>query len=66
MANIKKALVLKKYTNPAIKVLVCHYKHLDIFLQKKANKLVEHQLYNYKIVLKEGKQPRFGPLYRMS
>jgi len=52
MANIKKALVLKKHTNPTIKVLVYHYKNLDIFLQKEANKLVEYQLYNYKIVLK--------------
>jgi hypothetical protein len=32
MANIKKALVLKKHTNPAIKVLVDYYKHLGIFL----------------------------------
>ena len=55
MVDIKKALVLKKHTNPAIKVLVCHYKYLNIFLQKKANKLAEHRLYNYKIVLEEGK-----------
>ena len=32
MADIKKALVLKKHTNPAIKVLVEYYKYLDIFL----------------------------------
>jgi len=32
MADIKKALALKKYTNLAIKVLVCHYKHLEVFL----------------------------------
>jgi hypothetical protein len=32
IANIKKALVLKKYTNPAMKVLVEYYKYLDIFL----------------------------------
>jgi hypothetical protein len=32
VADIKKALVLKKYTNPAIKVLVEYYKYLDIFL----------------------------------
>jgi hypothetical protein len=32
IADIKKALVLKKYTNPAIKVLVYYYKYLDIFL----------------------------------
>ena len=66
IANIKKALVLKKHTNPAIKVLVCHYKHLNIFSWKKTDKLVEHRLYNYKIVLKEGKQPKFGPLYKIS
>ena len=66
MANIKKALVLKKYTNPTIKVLVCHYKHLNIFSQKEADKLVEYWLYNYKIVLEEEKQFRFRPLYRMS
>ena len=55
IADIKKALVLKKYTNFTIKVLVYHYKSLNIFLQKKADKLVEHQLYNHKIILKEGK-----------
>ena len=65
MADIKKALVLKKYTDPTTKVLVYYYKHLDIFLWKKANKLVEYQLYNHKIILKEGKQPGFGPLYKM-
>ena len=31
IADIKKALILKKYTDPAIKVLVYYYKHLDIF-----------------------------------
>ena len=66
MANIKKALVLKKHTNPAIKVLVCYYKYLNIFSRKKANKLVEYQLYNHKIVFKEEKQPGFRPLYKIS
>ena len=32
IADIKKALVPKKHTNPAIKVLVEYYKYLDIFL----------------------------------
>jgi hypothetical protein len=32
IADIKKALVLKKHTDPAIKVLVEYYKYLDIFL----------------------------------
>ena len=32
MADIKKALVLKKHINPAIKVLVEYYNYLDVFL----------------------------------
>ena len=42
MADIKKVLILKKHTDPAIKVLVYYYKYLNIFSQKEANKLVEH------------------------
>ena len=66
MANIKKALALKKHTDPAIKVPIEYYNYLDIFLQKEANKLLERRLYNHKIIVKEGKHPGFGPLYRMS
>ena len=55
IADIKKALVLKKYTNPAIKVLVEYYKYLEVFLRKEANKLVEYRPYDYKIILEEGK-----------
>ena len=32
MANIKEVLVLKKYTNPAIKALIEYYKYLKLFL----------------------------------
>jgi len=32
MADIKKALTLKKHTNPTTKVPVYHYKHLEVFL----------------------------------
>jgi len=42
MADIKKALALKKHTNPATKVLVCHYNNLEVFSWKEANKLAEH------------------------
>ena len=42
IANIKKALVLKKYTDSAIKVLVYYYKYLNTFLEKEVNKLVEY------------------------
>ena len=66
MANINKALVLKKYINFAIKVLLEYYKHLIVFLQKKVNKLAERRLYNYKIIIKEGKYSRFKPLYKIS
>ena len=66
MANIEKALVLKKHTNPVIKVLIEYYRHLKLFLQEEANKLLKRRLYNYKIVIKEGKDPKFKPLYKMS
>ena len=66
MADIKKALALKKHTDPAIKVLVEYYKYLDVFSREEANKLLERQLYDYKIIIKEGKDPRFRPLYGMS
>ena len=66
IANINKALVLKKYTNLAIKVLLEYYKHLITFSRKEVNKLAERRPYNHKIIIKEGKYPRFGPLYRMS
>jgi len=65
MADIKKALALKKHTNPAIKVLVKYYNYLDIFLEKEANKLLERRLYNYKIIVKKEKYFRFKPLYRI-
>jgi hypothetical protein len=42
IADIKKALAPKRYTNPAIKVLVEYYKYLDIFLREEANKLLEY------------------------
>ena len=55
MADIKKALVLKRRTNFAIKVLIEHYKHLDAFLRKEADKLVKHRLYDHKSILKKGR-----------
>jgi len=42
IADIKKALALKKHTNPAIKVPVCHYNNLEVFSRKEADKLAEH------------------------
>jgi len=42
IADIKKALALKKYTNPTTKILIEYYYRLDAFLQKKANKLLKY------------------------
>ena len=42
MADIKKALAPKKYTNPATKVPVEYYNRLDVFSQKEADKLPEY------------------------
>ena len=66
MADINKALVLKKHTNFAAKVLPKYYKHLIAFLWKEADKLAECRPYDYKIVIKERKYPGFRPLYKMS
>jgi hypothetical protein len=66
IANIKKALALKKHTDPATKVLIEYYNLLDVFLQKEADKLPERRPYDYKIVIEEGKYSGFGPLYRIS
>jgi len=66
MADIEKALAPKKHTNPATKVPVEYHEYLDVFLRKEANKLPERRPYDYKIVIKEGKHPGFGPLYRIS
>ena len=66
MADIKKALVPKKHTDFAAKVLPEHHKHLIAFSRKEANKLLKRRPYNHKIVIEKGKHFRFGLLYRMS
>ena len=66
MADIEKALAPRKHTDPATKVLVEYHKYLDVFSQEEANKLPERRLYDYKIIIEEGKDPGFRPLYGMS
>jgi len=66
MADIEKALAPKKHTDPTTKVLVYYHEDLVVFLWKEANKLVEYWPYDHKIILEEGKQPGFRPLYGMS
>ena len=66
LSNINKALTPKKHTNSTIKVPLKHYKYLITFLQKEANILLKRRPYNHKIIIKKGKHPRFGPLYKIS
>jgi len=42
MANIEKALAPKKHTDSVTKVPACYHEDLVVFLQKEADKLVEH------------------------
>ena len=42
MSDIKKALAPKKHIDFAMKVPVEHYKYLDIFSRKEADKLAEY------------------------
>jgi hypothetical protein len=66
MADIEKALAPKKYTDPATKVPKEYHEFLDVFSRKELERLPEHRPYDHKIVLEEGKNPTFGPLYGMS
>ena len=49
IADIKKALTLKKYTNPRTKLPKEYYDYLNVFLRKKSNVLPEYRPYDYKI-----------------
>jgi hypothetical protein len=55
MFNIDKALLLKAYTNLVTKVLSNYSNLLHVFSRVEANKLLEQQLYNYKIKLIDSK-----------
>ena len=64
--DIEKILKLKKYINSVKKILKKYYEFLDIFSQKKADKLLKHHSYNYKIKLKFEKQLLFKFIYKIS
>ena len=49
IADIEKALILKKYTDPRTKLPKEYYDYLNVFSRKKSNILPEHRPYNYKI-----------------
>jgi hypothetical protein len=66
IADIDKALSPKTYTDPTTKVPEEYHKHLRVFSRQEADRLPEHRPYDHNIILEEGKQPGFGPLYGMS
>jgi hypothetical protein len=47
-------------------VLAEYHKFLLLFSEVEANKLPPHYPYNYRIPLKEGFTPPFGPIYSLS
>jgi hypothetical protein len=65
MTDIEKTLIPKKYTNPTTKISIEYHKNLKTFFQTEANKLLKHQLYNFKIKLKSEKQSLFDFLYKI-
>ena len=40
--------------------------YYEVFSKKKANTLPPHRTYDHKIILQEGKNPPFGPIYSLS
>lgn len=65
MIDIKKILVLKKRTDPAMKIPIEYHRNLKVFFRIKTNKLSKHRLYDLKIKLELEKQPPFNLLYEM-
>ena len=66
IANINKALAIKKHTNLLTKVPSKYYDLIDVFLQENSNKLPIRRLYDHKIKLIKDKQHEFSLLYSMS
>lgn len=63
MADIEKSLAPKIRIHPKEKLPPEYHDFLDVFSPKEADKLPRHRGYDHKIRLKEGTEPRFGPLY---
>ena len=66
LSNIKKALAPKQFLNPATKLPREYHEFLDVFSHQDSNRLLPNRAYDHEIILEEGKQPPFGPLYGMS
>ena len=66
IADIDKALVEKKHTDPLTKVPLEYHDLIDVFSRENSDKLPVRRSYDHKIELIPGKQHGFGPLYGMS
>jgi hypothetical protein len=66
--EINTALQEPKEDKPNIEAIVPHeyHKYLKIFEKVNANKLPPHRPYDHKILLEDGFQPPFRPLYSLS
>ena len=64
--DIEKALALKIEIDPATVLPSEYHEFLDVFSHAEAPKLPEHHIYDPKITLTDGKEPPFGPFYKMS
>jgi hypothetical protein len=66
IANINKALAVKKHTDPLTKVPPEYHDLIDVFSRENSDKLPVRRPYDHKIELIKDKQHGFGLLYGMS
>ena len=66
LSDIEKALVPKTLIDLVTKLPLEYYGYLNVFSYQESDKLPVYRLYDYSIKLKEGKEPPYGLLYRMS
>jgi hypothetical protein len=66
IADIDKALAVKKHTDPLTKVPSEYHDLIDVFSRENLDQLPVRRTYDHKIELIKDKQHRFSPLYSMS
>jgi hypothetical protein len=66
LRDIEKALAPKLTIDPREKLLQEYHEVLDVFSKKEVDKLPPHRPYDYKMQLKDGTEPPFGPMCDMS
>ena len=66
LRDIERALTPKPEVDPATILPPEYHEFLDVFSKNEADKLPERRSYDHTILLMEGKEPTYGPLYGMS